>query len=89
VTTSDLLSALRARGVRLSLSFTAEGMTPTVGGKLTDADRAALAERREELISALLSEARAAAAARERRCGADGAAVGRAIGWDGRRKETR
>jgi hypothetical protein len=73
----QLLAALRARGVRLGLSFTADGLTPTFGGSLDDADRAALAAHREGLLVALLAEARALAARRDD----DTAAVERAVEW--------
>jgi hypothetical protein len=73
----QLLTDLRARGVRLGLSFTAAGLTPTFGGNLSADDRAALAARREGLLQLLLREARLAAARRDD----DAAAVGRAVEW--------
>jgi hypothetical protein len=52
-------------------------MEPVVSGKLTDADRAALAARREGLLACLLDEARREAARRDD----DAAALGRAVEW--------
>jgi hypothetical protein len=74
---TDLLAALRARGVRLGLVEDGRGLTPTFGGNLTAEDRAALADHREGLVAALLAEARREAARRDD----DAAAAGRAINW--------
>jgi activating signal cointegrator 1 len=71
----QLLTALRARGVRRALVFTAQGMELDVSGALTDADRAALAAHREGLLQLLLQEARAEAARRDD----DAAAVEREV----------
>jgi hypothetical protein len=78
MTPANLLAALRARGVRCALVFTAQGMDLDVQGPLTDDDRAALAAHREGLVAALLDEARLAAASRDD----DAAAEGRAVTFD-------
>jgi hypothetical protein len=74
----QLLAALRARGVRCALVFTAQGMDLDVQGRVSQSDRAALAAHREGLLQLLLSEARAAAAQRDD----DAAAEGRAVEWN-------
>jgi hypothetical protein len=73
----QLLAALRARGVRCALVFTAQGMDLDVQGRVSQSDRAALAAHREGLVAALLAEARLAAAQRDD----DAAAEGRAVEW--------
>jgi hypothetical protein len=75
---AQLLAALRARGVRLGLVFSAQGMDLDVQGRVSQSDRAALAAHREGLLQLLLDEARAAAARRDD----DAAAVGRAVEFD-------
>jgi hypothetical protein len=74
---TDLLAALRARGVRLGLVEDERGLTPTFGGALTAEDRAALAAHREGLVALLLAEARLTVARRDD----DAAALGRAVEW--------
>jgi hypothetical protein len=61
----QLLTALRARGIRLGLVEDERGLTPTFGGSITDDDRAALAAHREGLLQLILQEARAEAARRD------------------------
>jgi hypothetical protein len=84
MTSPDLLTAIRARGCRLSVRFGADGVTPTFGGPLTDEDRKALAEHREALVALLLAEARLAAAQHDD----DDAAADRPIRWDERKAWT-
>lgn len=76
-TPTDLLAALRARGLRLWPEFHSGGVTPRLAGPATPADLAALASQQEAVLALLIREAQEAAEKDD-----DPAAVDRDIRWN-------